>query len=53
MPDTSPRGLNIEGDSESYDLGQSAGFYVDATVGVTCVCISWNILFVYSETTQH
>ncbi len=29
MPDTSPRGPNIP-DDESYDLGQGAGFYVDA-----------------------
>ncbi|KAJ9643400.1 hypothetical protein H2199_004079 [Coniosporium tulheliwenetii] len=30
-PDTSPRGLNIEGEDESYDFGTGAGFYVDAT----------------------
>lgn len=30
-PDTSPRGLNIEGEDESYDFGSGAGFYVDAT----------------------
>ena len=30
-PDTSPRGLNIEGEDESYDFGSAAGFYVDAT----------------------
>ncbi|CAL5872232.1 uncharacterized protein PFLUO_LOCUS6491 [Penicillium psychrofluorescens] len=30
-PDTSPRGLNIEGENESYDFGTGAGFYVDAT----------------------
>jgi S-formylglutathione hydrolase len=30
-PDTSPRGLNIPGDKESYDFGEGAGFYVDAT----------------------
>jgi len=29
-PDTSPRGDNVAND-ESYDLGQGAGFYVDAT----------------------
>ena len=29
-PDTSPRGTHV-GDDESYDLGQGAGFYVDAT----------------------
>src|SRR4051812_23400518 len=31
VPDTSPRGLNIPGDSASYDFGVGAGFYVDAT----------------------
>eukprot|EP00744_Colponema_vietnamica_P016587 GILI01023273.1.p1 GENE.GILI01023273.1~~GILI01023273.1.p1 ORF type:complete len:280 (+),score=90.05 GILI01023273.1:91-930(+) len=30
-PDTSPRGVSIEGDSDSWDFGVSAGFYVDAT----------------------
>lgn len=30
-PDTSPRGLNIEGEDESYDFGSGAGFYIDAT----------------------
>ncbi|KAJ5191426.1 uncharacterized protein N7498_010411 [Penicillium cinerascens] len=30
-PDTSPRGLNIEGEDDSYDFGTGAGFYVDAT----------------------
>jgi len=30
FPDTSPRGANIA-DDEAYDLGQGAGFYVDAT----------------------
>lgn len=29
--DTSPRGLSIPGDSESWDFGVGAGFYVDAT----------------------
>uniref|UniRef100_A0A915CG50 S-formylglutathione hydrolase n=2 Tax=Parascaris univalens TaxID=6257 RepID=A0A915CG50_PARUN len=29
-PDTSPRGVDIPGDSESYDFGKGAGFYVDA-----------------------
>ena len=29
-PDTSPRGLKIEGEDESYDFGSGAGFYVDA-----------------------
>ncbi|MFH4975834.1 hypothetical protein AB6A40_002543 [Gnathostoma spinigerum] len=29
--DTSPRGVNIDGDSDSWDFGKGAGFYVDAT----------------------
>ncbi|XP_022093875.1 S-formylglutathione hydrolase-like [Acanthaster planci] len=31
MPDTSPRGCNIEGEEDSWDFGTGAGFYVDAT----------------------
>jgi S-formylglutathione hydrolase len=31
VPDTSPRGLNLSGEAESYDFGLGAGFYVDAT----------------------
>eukprot|EP00892_Ulva_mutabilis_P004448 jgi/Ulvmu1/2375/UM130_0008.1 len=30
-PDTSPRGLGIEGEDDSYDFGTGAGFYLDAT----------------------
>lgn len=30
-PDTSPRGLQIEGEDESYDFGSGAGFYLNAT----------------------
>ena len=30
-PDTSPRGAGVPGEDESWDLGTSAGFYVDAT----------------------
>ena len=30
-PDTSPRGLGIPGEGDSYDFGLGAGFYVDAT----------------------
>ncbi|OTB07997.1 hypothetical protein M426DRAFT_19548 [Hypoxylon sp. CI-4A] len=30
-PDTSPRGADIAGESESWDFGAGAGFYVDAT----------------------
>jgi S-formylglutathione hydrolase len=29
--DTSPRGLNLPGDSEAWDFGVGAGFYLDAT----------------------
>ena len=29
--DTSPRGLNLPGDAESWDFGVGAGFYLDAT----------------------
>ena len=31
VPDTSPRGVNLPGDADSYDFGVGAGFYVDAT----------------------
>ena len=31
FPDTSPRGEGVADDSERYDLGQGAGFYVNAT----------------------
>jgi S-formylglutathione hydrolase len=30
-PDTSPRGVKITGDDDSWDFGVSAGFYLDAT----------------------
>lgn len=30
-PDTSPRGLHLPGEHDSYDFGSGAGFYVDAT----------------------
>ncbi|PWY90720.1 putative esterase [Aspergillus heteromorphus CBS 117.55] len=30
-PDTSPRGLNVAGENDSWDFGTGAGFYVDAT----------------------
>ena len=32
-PDTSPRGANVEGESESWDFGVGAGFYLDAPQG--------------------
>ena len=31
VPDTSPRGLAIPGEGDSYDFGLGAGFYVDAS----------------------
>jgi S-formylglutathione hydrolase len=31
-PDTSPRGVKLPGDSDSWDFGVAAGFYLDATV---------------------
>lgn len=30
-PDTSPRGLELPGEHDTYDFGSGAGFYVDAT----------------------
>ncbi|KAF8864239.1 putative esterase [Acephala macrosclerotiorum] len=30
-PDTSPRGLKIQGEDDSYDFGSGAGFYINAT----------------------
>ena len=33
FPDTSPRGEGVADVAERYDLGQGAGFYVNATVG--------------------
>src|SRR5574343_974307 len=29
-PDTSPRGANVPGESEAWDFGVGAGFYLDA-----------------------
>ncbi|EYC07399.1 hypothetical protein Y032_0070g411 [Ancylostoma ceylanicum] len=31
-PDTSPRGVDLPSDSDSWDFGKGAGFYLDATV---------------------
>ena len=31
MPDTSPREVNLPGEDDSYDFGQAANFYLDAT----------------------
>jgi len=31
MPDTSPRGVNLPGEDDSYDFGSAAGFYLNAT----------------------
>jgi S-formylglutathione hydrolase len=33
-PDTSPRGLNIPGEDDSWDFGTGAGFYIDANKGI-------------------
>ena len=30
-PDTSPRGLGVEGEADAYDFGVGAGFYLNAT----------------------
>ncbi|XVF56190.1 hypothetical protein PTKIN_Ptkin06aG0098500 [Pterospermum kingtungense] len=30
-PDTSPRGLNVEGEADSWDFGVGAGFYLNST----------------------
>jgi S-formylglutathione hydrolase len=30
-PDTSPRGIDLPGDTDSWDFGKGAGFYLDAT----------------------
>lgn len=32
VPDTSPRGLGLPGEDDSYDFGSGAGFYVNATI---------------------
>jgi S-formylglutathione hydrolase len=31
VPDTSPRGVNIQGENDTMDVGSGAGFYVNAT----------------------
>lgn len=31
-PDTSPRGLDLQGEHDSYDFGSGAGFYLNATL---------------------
>jgi len=31
FPDTSPRGVKVDGDEDSWDFGTAAGFYVNAT----------------------
>jgi len=31
MPDTSARGVEIEGQDDSWDFGSGAGFYINAT----------------------
>lgn len=32
IPDTSPRGLEVEGEDDAYDFGTGAGFYLNASV---------------------
>jgi S-formylglutathione hydrolase len=32
MPDTSPRGVVVEGQADHWDFGDSAGYYLNATV---------------------
>ena len=47
VPDTSPRGLGLPGEGDSYDFGLSAGFYVDATTA------PWSLGYrMYSYVTQ-
>ncbi|KAJ3053204.1 hypothetical protein HK097_004800 [Rhizophlyctis rosea] len=45
-PDTSPRGLNIKGEDDSWDFGTGAGFYVNATES------KWKNYQMYSYVTQ-
>lgn len=46
-PDTSPRGLNLPGDSDSYDFGLGAGFYLDAKMS------PWDVNYrMYSHITK-
>lgn len=35
-PDTSPRGLDLPGEHDSYDFGSGAGFYLNATTDEYC-----------------
>ena len=47
VPDTSPRGLELPGEGDSYDFGLGAGFYVDATTA------PWSLGYrMYSYVTQ-
>ncbi|GAU90036.1 hypothetical protein RvY_02514 [Ramazzottius varieornatus] len=45
-PDTSPRGLNIEGEEDSWDFGTGAGYYVDA------ITEKWKNYRMYSYVTK-
>ena len=36
--DTSPRGLNLPGEADSWDFGLAAGFYLDATEAPWAAC---------------
>lgn len=47
VPDTSPRNTGIEGETQTWDLGSGAGFYVDATT------VPWRSHYqMYSYVTQ-
>jgi hypothetical protein len=37
-PDTSPRGLGVPGESDAWDFGVGAGFYLNATVRKAMAC---------------
>lgn len=44
--DTSPRGLNIDGEEDDWDFGTGAGFYLNASTGaglcLQCCAISYS-----------
>ena len=47
LPDTSPRGVEVDGSADSWDFGVAAGFYVDATQPQWC---AWRMYsYVLSE----
>ena len=45
FPDTSPRGVDIPGQDDSYDFGSAAGFYVNATVNIEKKWTIFRILY--------